>query len=103
MAWFGVRTVCRWGQKRNGAAVFEERVVVFEADSSDEAHEKARTEAAIHAQGANWVIHPDQVSHEQDGERLIDAYEVGSGLFEADCSLDECYTQRYAHFDYHPE
>jgi hypothetical protein len=103
MAWFGIRTVYHWGEKSDGTVVFEERVVVFEADSSDEAHEKACAEAKTYAEGSDWVIHPDQVSYEQDGERLIDAYEVWSELFEARCSLEDFYTQRYSRFEYHPE
>lgn len=104
MAWYGVRTVYHWGEKSDGTAVFEERVVVFEAYSSDEAHEKASAEAKAYAEGTDWVIHSDQVSYEHgDGEHLIDAYEVWSELFEARCSLGEFYTQRYARFEYQPE
>lgn len=104
MAWYGLRTIYQWGEKSDMAAVFEERIVVFEATSADDAHAKASAEAEAYSEGTAWIVHPDQVSYEHsDGERLIDGYEVWSQLFEARCSLEEFYTQRYSHFEYHPE
>ena len=46
MSWYAIRTVYDWGTKTDGTAVFEERIVVFEATSWDEAHTKARAPAA---------------------------------------------------------
>lgn len=103
MAWYGVRTIYHWGEKSDGMSVFEERVVVFEANSADEAHSKATSETKVYSEGKAWIVHPDQVSYEQDGQQLIDGYEVWSELFEARCSLEEFYDRRYSQFQYHPE
>ena len=103
MAWYGIRTVYHWGEKSDGTSVFEERIVAFEASSSDEAHAKARAEADAYSQGMAWIAHPEQVGYEQDGSPLIDAYEVWSELFESRSSLEEFYEQRYARFEYRPE
>lgn len=103
MAWYGIRTIYHWGEKSDGTSVFEERVVVFEAFSTDEAHARASAEAESYAEGTAWVVHPVQVGYEQDGMPLIDAYEVWSELFESRCSLEEFYAQRYSRFEYCPE
>ncbi|GGA29511.1 DUF4288 domain-containing protein [Dyella nitratireducens] len=103
MAWYGIRTIYQWGEKSDGTSIFEERIVVFEATSSDEAHAKASTEAKAYSGGTAWIAYPEQVGYEQDGKPLVDAYEVWSELFEGSCSLDEFYAQRYSRFLYHPE
>ncbi len=103
MSWYAIRTVYHWGTKTDGTAVFEERIVVFEAISWDEAHAKAHSEADAYAKALGFTVHPDQVGYQQDGDRLIDGHEVWSELFEADASLEDFYESRYSRFDYHPE
>lgn len=102
MGWYAVRTVYQFGTKSDGTNIFEERVVVFEADSFDDALSKADAESRKYEQDNGFVAHEDQMAYQQDGDRLIDGYEVWSQLFEARSSLSEFYSERYARFDYHP-
>lgn len=103
MAWFGIRSVYLWGQKSNGANIFEERVVCIQADSAHEAHEKAERESEEYAANHQFDVFPERESYEQDGDALIDGYEVWSVLFEGRESLAEFYAVRYARCDYRPE
>jgi hypothetical protein len=103
MAWFGIRSVYFWGQKSDGTNVFEERVVCFEAPTADEAHAKARRESERYAADNGYTAHPEQEGYEQDGDTLIDGYEVWSLLLESRESLAEFYAARYLKYDYQPE
>lgn len=102
MGWYGIRIVYHFGVKSDGTNVFEERVVVFEGASLKEAHDKAHVEAQEYSNG-EFVIHPDQTGYRQDGDPLIDSYEVWSELYEADMSLGEFYEARYKQFNYRPD
>ena len=77
--------------------------MVFEASSADEAFEKAERESEEYACSNNFEAHPERESYEQDGDPLIDGYEVWSVMFEARLSLDDFYTSRYTRYGYHPE
>jgi hypothetical protein len=103
MEWIAVKSIYHFGVNSNGINVFEERVVVFEANNSDEAHEKAVVEAELYANENDFILHPEQVGYRQDGEPLIDGYEVWSELFEANLSLDQFYKERYEKYLYHSE
>ena len=103
MGWYAVRTVYHFGTKSDGTNIFEERMVAFQAASFDEAHEKADAEAAEYEQAHGFTAHAGQLSYEQDGDDLIDGYEIWSQLFEARLSLNEFYAERYERFEYHPE
>jgi len=103
MEWFGVRSLFLFGVNSQGINVFEERVVVFEASSFEEAHGKAELEAEDYAKENEFEVHSEQVGYKQDGETLIDGYEVWSALYEADMSLEQFYKERYEKFTYHPE
>jgi hypothetical protein len=103
MAWYAIRTVYAFKVKDDGTHVFEERVVVFEAQSWDQAIDKARIEADIYAAENAFEMHPEQAGYEQDGGTLIDGYEVWSELFESRLALDEFYARRYADYEYHPD
>jgi len=103
MNWYAVRTVYHFGTKPDGTNIFEERIVAFQAASFDEAHQKADAEAAKYEQDHGLTAHEDQLSYQQDGDELIDGYEIWSQLFEASLSLNEFYAERYTRFDYHPE
>ena len=103
MGWYAVRTVYHFGTKADGTNIFEERIVAFEALSFDEALEKADQEAGEYERANAFVAHEDQMAYEQDGDDLIDGYEIWSQLFEARLSLNDFYADRYARFDYHPE
>jgi len=102
MAWFAVRTVYTFGVKDDGTNVYEERIVAFEADEWRQAMVKARAEAGAYAREQEFDAHPVQVAYEQDGDSLIDGYELWSELFESPLDLDEFYATRYSAFDYSP-
>lgn len=103
MTWFAIRTVYHFGVKSDGMNVFEERVVCFSAQSSEEAHSKASAESDRYAVQNNVVAHPEQSGYRQDGAALVDGYEVWSELFESRDALDEFYANRYGNYEYHPE
>ena len=103
MEWIAVRSVYHFGINKNGINVFEERVVVFQAENFEEAHKKASIESDQYAKDNEFILHAEQISYKQDGEKLIDGYEVWSELFEADLTLKSFYFQRYEKFQYNPE
>lgn len=103
MCWFAVRSLYQCCLKSDGTNIFEERVVVFEAGSVEEAFEKAELESVKYAVARGFKAHPFRESYEQDGDSLIDGYEVWSVLFESRESLDDFFTNRYAKYEYHPE
>src|SRR2546423_8720604 len=94
MAWFAIRSVYLFGQKSDGTNVFEERVVAFEAVDPDAAHEKGKVESEQYAQANQIEVFPERDSYKQDGEPLIDAYELWSELFESRQSLADFYASR---------
>ena len=103
MAWFAVRSVYLFGQKTDGTNVFEERVVCFQAESADAAYAKAKQESERYAQDNGCEVFPERVGYEQDGDPLIDGYEVWSELFESRETLADFYAARYTKYDYRPE
>lgn len=50
MAWYGVRTFYRWPPGSDGLQAYEERVVLFEAQSAEGAIAMAEVEAAEYAE-----------------------------------------------------
>ena len=103
MSWYAIRTIYLFGSKADGTNVFEERVVCFGAESWDDAYQKARVESRNYAEANNFEAHSQQSGYEQDGDNLIDGYEVWSELFEARLSLEEFHDHRYSAFLYTPE
>ena len=103
MAWYAVRTIFLIGTKPGGVNIFEERIVCIEAASFDEAHTKGAKESKRYASENTFERHPDQVAYEQEGEYLIDEYEVWSELYESTDSLEQFWTSRYARYEYHPK
>ena len=103
MAWYAIRSIYHFGVKDDGTNVFEERIVAFEAESWDEAHEKAHAESKEYAESLEMEVHPDRVGYEQDGDPLIDGYEVWSELYESSEPLAEFYERRYSACDYTPD
>jgi hypothetical protein len=103
MPWYAIRTVYLFGAKSDGKNVFEERMVVFEADTPDRAHERAELESEQYTAQNGLIAHPEQMAYHQDGTALVDGYEVWSELFEDDSNLEDFYAKRYGRFEYHPE
>ncbi len=98
MAWFGIRTVYLFQARADGINIFEERVVCFEAATAAEAHEKAYAERQTFAENCGFTAHPQQEGYEQDGDQLIDGYEVWSELYESTDTLEAFYEKRYSKF-----
>lgn len=103
MPWFAVQSLYLCRQQADGTNIFEERIVVFSASSTEEAFAKAQRESAHYARTNGFTCHPVQRSYEQDGEPLIDGYEVWSVMLAARASLEEFHGLRYARYEYHPE
>ena len=106
MAWFAVRSVYLWAQRSDGNNVFEERVVVFEAPSRDEAWEKAMREAEAYRterREVSYVKHPDSVMYDLDLGPYEDGAEVWSEMFQSPQSLEHFYAERYEKYEYSPE
>jgi len=106
MNWYAVRTIFHFGVKDDGKNVFEERIVVFEAENSEDAFSKAEIEAIEYSKNVNrddFEVYSDMDLYKQDGEKLIDGYEVWSQLFETTKDLNEFYQDRYIKYDYNPE
>lgn len=103
MSWFGVRSLFHFGVKPDGTNIFEERIVCIDAPTLDAAHDKAHLEAQAYATDNGITWHPETVAYEQDGDPLIDGYEVWSELFESRESLESFWHHRYRRFEYHPD
>ena len=101
--WFGVRSVFLFGKKKNGSNVFEERIVVFSAKTSEEAFAKAQREAESYAKILKLERHPDMEAYIQDGDNLIDGYEVWSTPYESRENLKAFVKNRYDKYRYHPD
>jgi len=103
MEWYAVRNVYHFGVNKNGKNMFEERVVCFEASNFEEAHSKAERESKKYAEDNGFEVHSEQLVYKQDGEPLIDGYEIWSVLYESDNALDEFYIDFYKKYEYDPD
>lgn len=101
--WFGIRAIYHFGQKKDGTNIFEERVVVFSASTAEEALAKAEREADAYANTLNMHRHPYLEAYRQDGDALIDGYEVWSQLFESATDLESFVKSRYDQYEYRPD
>jgi hypothetical protein len=100
MAWFAVRSIYLFGHKSDGTNVFEERIVCFEAESADAALGKATLESEKYAAANALDVFPEREVYEQDGDALIDGYEVWSALCEFRDDLAAFYAARYTRYEY---
>lgn len=103
MEWYGIRSLFLFGQKSDGTNVFEERVVCFRGATLEEAHRKGTEEAQRYALDNGFELYAEQIGYQQDGEGLIDGYEVWSVMYEAQLSLEDFYNEKYAQYRYDPE
>jgi hypothetical protein len=101
--WYGIRSIFLFGRKKDGTNVFEERVVVFSGVTVEQAFAKAKKEAEAYAKGLNMKRHPYMEAYTQDGDTLIDGYEVWSVLYESREPLRSFFKNRYDKYEYHPE
>ena len=101
--WFGIRSVFFFGKKKDGTNVFEERVVVFSANTEEEVFAKAGDEAKQYASAHDMQWHPWQIAFEQEGRPLIDGYEVWSELYESSEDFQTFVKSRYEHYEFHPD
>jgi hypothetical protein len=86
-----------------GLNIYEERIVCIEAETFEDAHNKAIKEAEEYTDCNGFEMYHEQVCYEQDGEKIIDGYEVWSELFQSNQNLDEFYKERYLKYVYEPE
>jgi hypothetical protein len=89
MGWYAVRTVYHFARKADGTNLFEERIVSFNAASFDQALDKAAEESQRYLAAGSLAAHPDREAYQQDGQTLIDGYELWSVLFQSSDSLEE--------------
>jgi len=54
----------------------------------------------VYAKENGFKAHKEQVIYQQDGEKLIDGYEVWSELYESDKSLPDFYKSQYSRYCY---
>jgi len=101
--WFGVRAIFLFGQKKDGKNIFEERVVSISANTPEEALDKARLESDEYAASSGMERHPWLEAYTQDGDALIDRYEVWSELYESSENLQSFVESRYHKYRYHAE
>ena len=101
--WFGIRAIYLFGRKKDGTNIFEERVVVFSASTVEEAFGRAEIEADAYASTLNMQRHPYLEAYEQDGDALIDGYEVWSQCYQSPEDLESFVKARYDNFEYHPD
>lgn len=101
--WYGIRSIYLFGRKKDGTNVFEERVVVFSGINVKQAFDKAQKEAENYAKILNLKRHPQMAAYEQDGDDLIDGYEVWSLLYEKRENLRSFFKRRYDNYAYHPD
>lgn len=98
--WFAIRTIYQCFRKDSGRNVFEERICAFKSCSEEGAFKKAYEEGVQYAKDNNMVRHPWMVCYWQDGDTLIDGYELWSELFESDNSLSEIVEEKYNKYVY---
>lgn len=101
--WYGIRSIFLFGRKKDGTNVFEERVVVFSGTTVERAFAKAQKEAEDYAKVLNMKMHPYMEAYIQDGDDLIEGYEVWSVLYESRESLNSFVKHRYDKYEYHPD
>ncbi len=101
--WYGIRSIFLFGSKKDGTNVFEERVVVFSATTVERAFAKAKKEAEDYAKVLDMKRHPYMEAYIQDGDDLIEGYEVWSVLCESRENLDSFVKHRYGQYEYHPD
>ncbi len=101
--WFGIRAIYLFGRKKDGTNIFEERIVVFSAANEDEAFTKAEREADEYARTLNLQRHPYLEAYYQDGDALIDGYEVWSQCYQSSLDLESFVKARYGQYEYHSD
>lgn len=103
LIWFGVRSVCLFGKKKDGKNIYEERVLVFSGSNWQEAVSKAMAEMKEYTGFLKTVGYSEVVGYEQDGEPMIDGYEVWSEMYETTEDLDAFVESRYKKYKYQPD
>jgi hypothetical protein len=101
--WFGVRSLFLFGKKQDGTNIIEERIVVYSGQDWEDVFAKAEQADAAYIRDSAMMVHPWREAYEQDGDALIDGYEVWSTLYETPSSLDEFVHQHYECPAFHPD
>ncbi len=106
MKTFAIRTIYFWSQKTDGNNVFEERVVAFHANDSEEAFAKAEKEAisySMEREDLTYKIHPEKICYELDPGIINGGAEVWSEMYQSKMDLESFYQERYGKYVYIPE
>lgn len=104
VVWYGIRTVYLFKAEADGTNLFEERIVTFSGATWEEAVAKAEAESKAYAAGGvGMKLYPSWDGYIQDGDTLIDGYEVWSKLYQSRVELDEFFEKRYIAWERKPE
>lgn len=103
MDWYAGRTVYLFEVRESGMNIFEERIVCFKAEGFSDAHLKAEVESENYALSNGFEAHPEQLIYRQDGEDLIEGYELWSELYQSNKDLKSFYEDRYKIYLYNSE
>jgi len=100
--WYAIRSTFRIGVK-DDSNIYEERIVVFRAESIEEAFSKAKKEAEQYEyeSGFEWIGQLDSY-HIFDPEEISEGREVWSEYQESELNADEFLNEKYQRFTYHP-
>ncbi len=104
--WFAVRTIYKFGKKKNGRNIYEERIVTFSGINLDEIWHKAEIEAneySLHLRYNGKLKYITTMAYLQDGDKLIDGYEVWSCQYESNYPIRKFIKQKYDVFEYNPD
>jgi hypothetical protein len=66
-------------------------------------HSQAKVESERYAADNDFEAFPERIAYEQDGEPLLEGYEVWSEFLESGESLAQFYEARYSKYWYDPE
>jgi len=100
--WYAIRSTFCVGVK-DDSNVYEERIVVFRAESIEEAFSKAKIEAKQYESesGFEWIGQLDSY-HIFDPEEISEGREVWSEYQESRLGTDAFLKEKYEKFTYHP-
>jgi hypothetical protein len=105
MPWFSVRAVYMHERQRDGAGIFEERILLFRASDAEQACALAENESQRYLRlnptfqrVGEWIAFAIHL----DGEEL-NGSEIWSGLSSSGMAPEEYYKRRYTEFEFQPD
>jgi len=100
--WFAVRSVFKFGEKKDGTNIFEERVVLFRAENEKEAFARAEDEAREYLdEDDDEEMHPHLELYKIDDDvDDLDGQEVWSFLTQSDLEIEDHFDERFDKAEY---